>query len=205
MPQAAHRVEMVKGSSLASQPWWNYLHATINDAFLHKRYSVYPPTWLRLDADPKKGAAGLAKELGDDGHLAVIISDEEEPVACGGVLPYRGDGWINAAFDDSLESTHVSPQNVMQADPESSHKKIPAWEICCFCTRPSQRGKGLSRLLIQSLVDFIRSRGGEKLYTNYAMDEGSRSYPVRIASFRRDSRLTRKRKACELIFITAQR
>ena len=171
MLQSAHRVEVVKGGSLASKPWWNALHATINDAFLHKKYSVYPSSWLRLDADPMKGVAGLAKELGGLGHLVVIFSDEEEPVGCGGTLPYRGDGWINAAFDERLESRDVTQDNVIQADLESSNEKIPAWEICCFCTQPSQRGKGLSRQLIQSLVDFIRSRGGEQLYTNYAKDE----------------------------------
>lgn len=82
---------MTRGADLLLQPWWQSLHIMINDAFHNKRHSVYPPSWLRLDADPNRAAEGLSHELGPNGHFAVVLSEERKPIACGGVLPYRGD------------------------------------------------------------------------------------------------------------------
>lgn len=132
---------------------------------------MYPPSWLRLNADPKKGAEGLTNELGSSGYLAVAFSENGEPVACGGILPYRGDGWINAAFVENPDGRSTSSWDAEQAKKGLTDGTSTSWEICCFCTHPSERRKGLSHQLIQALKNFAKSKHGERLYTNYARDE----------------------------------
>jgi GNAT superfamily N-acetyltransferase len=153
----------------------------IIDSFRNKNYSVFPPTWTRLDPDPAKGAEGLAKELGDNGHFAVIYSDEGVysregmPLACSGFLPYRGDNWINevdSKSDEQLANASNTTDNL-----ELLGEKISSWEICCFCVHPSHRGKGLSQQLLAILVEYIQLRGGGQLFSNYAIDETGEFWP----------------------------
>ena len=143
----------------------------IIESFLNKNYSVFPPTWTRLNDDVSKGAEGLAKELGDDGYLAVLLTDEDKPVACGGVLPYRGDNWINEVDAKSDEELANSSKIANQANQGSDSSAISAWEICCFCVHPYARGQGFAHQLLGALVDFIKAKGGKRLFTNYAIDE----------------------------------
>ena len=167
---AKPEIIIVPSRSLPTQPWWPELHPIIIESFLNKNYSVFPPTWTRLDLDIIKGAEGLANELGDNGHFAVAFTKENKPVACGGVLPFRGENWINEAFtktDAELSQTVV----------KTGDGAIPQWEICCFCVQPAARGTGLSHQLIDNLVDFIKAKGATKLFTNYAKDETGRFWP----------------------------
>jgi GNAT superfamily N-acetyltransferase len=143
----------------------------IVESFLNKNYSVFPPTWTRLNDDVSKGAEGLAKELGDDGHLAVLFASDGKPVACGGVLPYRGDNWINEVDAKSDEELANASKIANKASQGSETGSTVAWEICCFCIHPTARGKGLTHQLLDALIEFIKTKGGRRLFTNYAIDE----------------------------------
>ena len=149
----------------------------IIESFRNKNYSVFPPNWTRLHPDPAKGAEGLVKELGENGHFAVIFSDEVIPIACGGVLPYRGDNWINEVDTKSDEQLANGSKANNQDDLGAGDKKILAWEICCFCVDPSHRGKGLSQRLLATLVQSVKLKGGRRLFTNYAIDETGTFWP----------------------------
>lgn len=141
----------------------------INQAYLTKDHSVFPPTWNRLDPDPVKGAKGLIDELGEHGVFMVIMSDTG-PVACSGVLPFRGDNWINEAFQKSDAELHNAVNSTSTND-------VPDWETCCFCVAVSERGRGLARRLLQELEVLVRQKGGERLLSNYAVDETGDFWP----------------------------
>ena len=164
-------ITIVPGTSLPDQSWWPQLHTVIIESFRNKKSSVYPPTWTRLDPDPVKGAAGLSKELGADGHYAVLISNDGVPVAGGGVLPYRGDNWINEAFSKSDKVALNPPTTNAIEESTAGTTNIPDWEVCCFCVHPSERGKGHSTKLIDALLRLIASKGAQRLFSNYAVDE----------------------------------
>lgn len=171
MSGANHKIIFVSGASIHTQPWWHALHRVIIEAFLSKDHAVFPPTWTRLNPDPSKGAEGLSHELGSHGHLAVAFSAEGTPVGCGGVLPYRGDAWINAISDTNPELRVKQSKSADQVGEKLDVAIITAWETCCFCVHPSQRGKGLSRQLLYAMEDFVKGEGAERLYSNYAIDE----------------------------------
>ena len=170
-------INIVTSASIPAQPWWPSTHAMIIEAFRNKNYSVFPPTWTRLNPDPANGAEGLVKELGDNGHFAVILSDERMPVACGGVLPYRGDNWIDEVDIKSDEELANGSKSNNQDDPDSMEEKVSSWEICCFCVHPSHRGNGLSQRLLAALVQFVKFKGGRRLFSNYAIDETGDFWP----------------------------
>lgn len=167
-------ISIVPATSLATQPWWPELYEVIIAAFLHKpeNVTVFPPDWKRLADDCSTAAQGLASELGDRGHLAVVL-DHNRPIACAGVLPYRGDSWIDDAqsgkSDADIANTATSP---------SAHgEKGADWEVCCFCVSPSHRGQGLSYHLLSFLEAFIKHRGAKRLYANYAEIETGNFWP----------------------------
>jgi len=101
----------------------------------------------------------------------VIFSSDGRPIACGGVLPYRGDNWINEVDTKSDEELANGSKADGQEYPESVGHEVLAWEICCFCVHPSHRGKGLSQQLLATLGEFIKLKGGHRLFSNYAIDE----------------------------------
>lgn len=173
---AMFETTIVSPTSLSSQLWWPAAHAAINDAFLNKNYSVFPPTWTRLDPDPTKGAAGLAHELGHQGAFIVIFDGEGDPVACSGVLPFRGDNWINDESDpergDARRVTHT-----ISASQVTPPKVYTDWETCCFCVHPSHRGRGLAYRLLDELVALVKPRGAKRLVSNYAVDETGEFWP----------------------------
>ncbi|KAI1849154.1 hypothetical protein JX266_005115 [Neoarthrinium moseri] len=157
-PQPRYSFAIVPGASLPSQSWWPELHAVINAAFLNKNHSVFPPTWTRLDPDPAKGAEGLSRELGDYGHMVIAFSASNSPVACTGWLPYRGENWLSKVDSRGISKVEAVPVSI-------------DWEVCCFCVHPSARGQGLARQLLAEMVSDIKSRGGTRLFTHYAVDE----------------------------------
>lgn len=159
---------IIPGASLLSVPWWPELHTMINESYSVKNCYMFPPTWTRLNLDPVKAAEGLANELGDNGHIAVAFNEEGHPVACGGVLPYRGANWINAAFKKS---------DADLANAQTGSEHIVDWETCCFCVHPSGRGHWLSHQVLEELVRFVREKGGTRLFTNYARDETGEFWP----------------------------
>ena len=150
----------------------------IIESFLHKDFSAFPPTWTRLNTDTAKGADGLARELGDSGHMFAVFKDGGDPIACTGVLPFRGENWINDAEkegDAKVAKGEVTKiEGVSNAPNENS---IPDWETCCFCVHPSQRGQGLTHLLLAELVAFIKPKGAKRLLSNYAIEETGELWP----------------------------
>lgn len=178
-------LQIVPGSSLPIQPWWPDLHAMIIAAFKKKDVQAFPPSWTRLDANSRLGAEGLAKELGEEGILVAAFLNSK-PVACSGVLPFRGEDWINDVKSAESEA-NVANGELTKANPETafSHlyesdsggKKFRDWEICCFCVHPDHRYLGLSRLILTTLIDLVRSKGAEKLVTNYSIEETGDYWP----------------------------
>ena len=161
---------LVPGNALPSQIWWPTLHQIIIEAFRVKDYSVFPPTWTRLNADPAKGAEGLAQELGMNGSLVVAFSEDGHPVACGGVLPFRGEDWIGPA-GENRGLNHTIEKFTMPAVDCSPSESFKDWEVCCFCINPSARGQGLSQQLLDAMITLIKTKGAERLLAHYAVDE----------------------------------
>ena len=150
------------------------LHPTIIESFLSKDHSVYPPTWTRLKPDPARGAEGLAQELGDTEHIAVAFTEDGHPVACSGVLPFRGENWINEV-DKKSDVELANSESSKTADSLNSNiATITDWKICCFCVHPSQRSRGISCRLLDELIAFTRPKGATRLL---AADETGSSWP----------------------------
>ena len=164
MADTGIRPVIVPGASLPSQPWWPQLHFMIIDSYLTKDISAYPPTWTRLNTDPAKGAQGLANELGDRGYVIVLFNDGDDPVACSGVLPFRGENWVHDAGKKS--DTELANGGAIQHE-----DSIVDWETCCFCVHPSQRGRRLGYRLVDELIASVIPRGGKRLLTNYVANE----------------------------------
>jgi GNAT superfamily N-acetyltransferase len=153
--------------SLWGQPWAESLHSTIIRSFKRKDIQAFPPSWTRLNPDPASGISGLSQELGDHGHIAVLLVDGEV-VGCGGFLPFRGNDWINR--EKSAEDLpHDSDASITES--EQPHPSPQEWEICCFCVHPDYRKQGLSKTLLKAIEAAIRQRGGHQLAANYSSIE----------------------------------
>ena len=92
--------------------------------------------------------------------MAVAFADDQL-AACGGVLPFRGNNWINEVEQKGDEEL-ANGANATDVD------AISDWEICCFCVNPSSRGQGLSRRLLDTLIAFVKPRGAQRLICNHA-------------------------------------
>jgi GNAT superfamily N-acetyltransferase len=179
-------ITVLPASAISSQAWWQDLHSMIIASFQRKDIQAFPPTWTRLNADPAAGGAGLAAELSANGQLAVIFDEDGKPVACGGVLPFRGQDWI-----EDVQSTDSAAQNTATAKEEDNATRkwsisflYPQareagqdWELCCVCVNPSHRGRGLSHLLLQTIEDIIKAKGGRRLIANYSLEETGDYWP----------------------------
>ena len=161
-------VIIVPGNSIPSQPWWPELHLAIIEAFLTIEYSVFPPTWTRLDPEPDKGARGLAQELGDHGHIAVAFTEDHHPVACGGILPFRGEHWI---YEAGTKHEFINDGDMTKTGADDISDSNTLWEICCFCVHPSARGRGISHQLLNEIIKHIKVEGATSLVAHYAVDE----------------------------------
>lgn len=170
---------IVQASSLPEQSWWLSLHATIVNAFRQKQIQAFPPNLTRLHPDPATGAKGLVHELGPKGYIAVALLDNSA-IACGGVLPFRGNNWINDI--DKRESNTDVMNGEATKHPEEDAKDrsdcgVADWELCCFCVHPSHRGQGLSTLLLSHLTSLIKAKGATRLVANYAVEETGDFWP----------------------------
>lgn len=163
-------ITIVPASSLPTQHRWPKLHQVIVSAFLHKpeNNTVFPPDWKRLPDGPLAAAHGLASELGDRGHLAVTF-EQDQPDACAGVLPYRGDHWIDDVQSGKSDADIANAARLREVTVE--------WEICCFCVSPANRGRGLSHSLLANLESFTKSHDARRLYANYAEIETGEFWP----------------------------
>lgn len=166
-------VIILPSASLPSQPWAVTLHDTIIKAFKRKDIQAFPPSWTRLDPNPALGMEHLAGELGPQGFIAAMFIDDV-PIGCGGFLPFRGNDWI-----DKEKSAEVAQGEMTVPDQhsEASSSSSDEWEICCFCIRPDHRKQGLSKLLLQTLTEAIRQRGGRQLAVNYSREETGDFWP----------------------------
>ena len=172
----------IPSHSIPSQPWWPDLHSTIITAFKREDIQAFPPTWTRLNPDPVLGAHGLSKELDPSGSL-VVLFDNGIPVACSGLLPSRGEDWINETSDAHHngrrnvcdETATASP--TLPAKLSSSESIITDWEICCFCVDPRYRKLGLSRVLLTALRQVLEPLGATRLVANYSIEETGDFWP----------------------------
>ncbi|KAK3075177.1 hypothetical protein LTR53_001708 [Teratosphaeriaceae sp. CCFEE 6253] len=181
-PEAERRTLTVPSHAIPSQAWWPALHATINEAYLSRDVAAIPKSWGRLNSDPKLGAASFVNELGPKGHLAVIFLDDR-PIACSGFLPFRGENWILEAQEPGSGTELASGELTSRDPPEQVAEfkdDIPDWEVCCFCVHPEQRGSGLSRLLVDMLIDAIKPRGAKRLIANYSPEETGEFWPNKM-------------------------
>ena len=172
---------LITGSSasLSTQTWWSDLHEMIISAFQRKDIQAFPPTWTRLNSDPALGAKGLAEELGPHGQLVVVFADSK-PVACSGILPFRGEDWINeirSADSEAQAANGEVTKSSLHPQAQDATKAVMDWEICCFCVHPSYRKRGLGRLLLDSLSDLSKLKGGERLIANYSIEETGDFWP----------------------------
>lgn len=166
---------IVASASLPTQPWWPQLHQVIITAFLHKpeNVTVFPPDWKRLPDDTSTAAQSLASELGDRGHLAVLL-ESQQPIACAGILPYRGDSWIDDVHSGKSDADIA---NAATFPSRGEGDGVAEWEVCCFCVSPAHRGRGISYRLLESLDNFIKARGAKRLYAQYAEIETGVFWP----------------------------
>jgi len=179
----AQNIITIPSHSIPSQPWWPDLHSTIIKAFKRNDIQAFPPTWTRLNPDPVLGANGLAKELGPSGSLVVLFEDDI-PVACSGILPSRGENWIN----ETSKAHHNGRCNVRDETATAS-PTLPAkasdflestlsdWEICCFCIDPRYRKLGLSRVLLTALLQVLEPLGARRLIAHYSIEETGDFWP----------------------------
>lgn len=160
-------------ASLPNQPWASALHNTIIKAFKRKDIQAFPPSWTRLHQDPAIGIDRLAGELGPDGYLAVAFVNGY-PVGCGGILPFRGNDWINKE-----KSADAAPGEIIAQDsvPNLQPAVADEFEICCFCVHPDYRRQGLSKLLINTIAAAAREKGGKRLAVNYSVEETGDYWP----------------------------
>ncbi|KAK5121186.1 hypothetical protein LTR85_005670 [Meristemomyces frigidus] len=172
-------IVVVRSASISTQPWWPDLHSAIITAFKRKDIQAFPPAWTRLNPDPTIGAEGLAKELGPYGQLVVVL-ENGTPIACSGVLPFRGEDWTkevrSVSSDAQLANGEVTKPN-LHPQAQRVDGVIADWEICCFCVHPSYRGRGLARLLLDTIMSTIKLRGAGKLIANYSIEETGDFWP----------------------------
>ncbi|KAI7328177.1 hypothetical protein KC315_g6772 [Hortaea werneckii] len=165
---------------IPSQPWWPDLHSTIIRASKRNDIQAFPPTWTRPNPDPALGANGLAKELGPSGSLVVLFDRHETPVACSGVLPSRGEDWINetsAAHSNGLRNVRDETATASPTLPARLSENTTDWQICCFCVDPGYRKLGLSRVLLTALIQVLEQLGAERLLANYSIEETGDFWP----------------------------
>lgn len=175
----AEAAVIVPGPSIPTQPWWPAVHSMVNAAFDVKNHDVFPPTWTRLRADTSQGAQGLAEELGPLGHF-IVVFQEGRPVASTGVLPFRGENWINEIRSteskaDSANEGLSTPSS--RPEPPFEQQAIQDWEICCFCVHPEHRKRGLSRVLLQAVIDHVKFLGARRLVANYSVEDTGDFWP----------------------------
>lgn len=167
-------IALLPADSLSGQPWAAALHAMIIKAFKRKDIQAFPPSWTRLHQDPVIGIERLSEELGTDGHFAVLLIDGH-PVGCGGILPFRGNDWINKEKSaDAAPGEHIVQEKSLDRSRPSS---VDEFEICCFCIHPGYRKQGLSKLLLDAISDAARDIGGERLVVNYSVEETGEYWP----------------------------
>lgn len=184
---------IVPGHTLPSQPWWKALHLTIQQAFKAKNHDVFPPSWNRLPERSKEAAERLKEELGPDGVIAVVLL-VDRPIACAGVLPFRGLEYFDKAQSAFEKRTAVQTPTTTTADDipedESSPITVPNlsalppsdkpgqdWELCCVCVHPIHRRVGLSPKLLRALIDYIKPLGARRLMATYAVNETGYYWP----------------------------
>lgn len=164
---------IVSSAFLPSQHWWPDLYSMIIASVLNKNICVYPPTWMRLREEPQQGALGLAQELGVDGCIAVVFSSHRgSPIACSGILHlFRGKNWIYETSEEK-SNAEVTLSTADGSTSDSDGKEVAAdWRICCFCVHPLHRGRGLSYLLLDSLITFLKAKGAKRLLSTYSARE----------------------------------
>lgn len=173
MMAANPKIITVPAHSLWGQPWAESLHSTIIQAFKRKDIQAFPHSWTRLNPDPAIGISGLGKELGDQGYLVALLIDGEA-VGCSGILPFRGNDWINKE-----KSQGELPENSAISDSERQrpHTVPEVWEVCCFCIHPNYRYQGLSRVLLKAVEAAVRGQGGQRLAVNYSSIETKDFWP----------------------------
>lgn len=176
MTSISPEVSVVPSAALPSQPWTAALHSMIISSFKRKDIEAFPPSWTRLHPNPSIGIERLAGELGADGYLAVLLSDGT-PLACGGLLPFRGNDWINKEKSAEVEQRVTAPSPAVSGSPPPSRNAAVEWEICCFCVDQAHRGQGLSKLLLEAMSEAAAARGGSRLFVNYSQIETGDFWP----------------------------
>lgn len=173
-------IVVVPGRDLPVQPWWPRLHSTILAAFASKRTSAFPETWSRLHPDPLLAGPSLAKELGPHGLMVVAFIDEQ-PVACAGIEPFRGENWIaeeraaESVKEEGGAAAEMENGNVVAvAQQPTSKLTTDSWELCCVATHPAYMGRGLCAQILKRIEALVRERGARRLIAQYMLtNEGS--------------------------------
>ena len=163
----------VPAQTLWGQPWAESLHSTIIQAFKRKDIQAFPSSWTRLNPDPAIGISGLRSELGDQGHLVVLLVDGEV-VGCSGLLPFRRNDWINKETSRGELPDDSKP---WKSTSEKLRTAPGTWEVCCFCVHPDYRNQGLSKVLLKAVEAAVRNQGGQRLAVNYSSIETKDFWP----------------------------
>lgn len=163
----------VPASTLWGQPWAESLHSTVIQAFKRKDIQAFPLSWTRLNPDPAIGISGLGQELGDRGHIVVLLLDGQA-IGCSGLLPFRGNDWINK---DKSQSELLEDSEFPNSEREQPHTSPEEWEVCCFCVHPNYRYQGLSKMLLKAVEAAVRDQSGQRLAVNYSSIETKDFWP----------------------------
>ncbi|KAF2716278.1 hypothetical protein K431DRAFT_21191 [Polychaeton citri CBS 116435] len=180
------QITIIPGASLPAQPCWQDLHRVIETSFRNQDIRAFPASWHRLHPNPEVAGPKLAKELGPHGQLGIVFKNDK-PVACGGVVPFRGENWVNEAKDAGAAAENADGRVVeldtMPERPSAPHPSLDTsghsrdWEICCFCVHPDHRRQGLGELLLQRLISFVLERDAARLFAGFSIEESGDYWP----------------------------
>ena len=124
-------LSIVPAATLATQPWWPQTSRSNHRSLSRQGQRMSQPshqTGQRLCGRAGGSRAeGLSSELGDRGHLAVVYWNTSQPIACGGVLPYRGDSWIRRCAE--VEKADADIANAANSDLILTHWRNATAEL----------------------------------------------------------------------------
>jgi len=122
--------------------------------------------WRATPEDFRRGwGSGATRGQGNKAALRAVVDDGRVP----GLLAYMDGepiGWCSVAPREEfvrLESSRALPRLDDQ----------PVWSVVCFYVDPSAQHQGLGMTLLQSAVDYARSRGA-RIVEGYASKPGDR-------------------------------
>lgn len=126
--------------------------------------------WFRV---PNKEFEGQ-KGLGNKAAMYEIVHSGRIP----GILAFHNNeavGWCSVAPRE--EFSRLQRSRILQPVDE-----LPVWSVVCLFVRKDYRRKGVSTQLLQSAIDYVKSRGGS-IVEGYPVDAKGETIPDAFAYY----------------------